>query len=314
MSTTPFGSNEIIEIKVLENDLRGFLVGFDLDDNGTSQYRWPALIQNILSVVHEFSFGFHEGTATSNTETLKKLVEAANSIYKIDAFQKVKDLYENNGEVDDDIDDKYLRRGEFGELILHLILRDHFNTLPLLSKIYFKDSRGHAVHGFDCVHIEPNTKTLWLGESKVYTDPKRGLIELIKDIKEHFKTDYLDAEFNLISKKIKLFDNIPENEHWIRILSEATKLKEKLSNICIPLICTYSCELFTKYNDETLEEFIIDYNKKIKDLKDYFDKNNDHALKANLNIIVILLPIQCKKTLVKKLHQKLSLMQALGDN
>ena len=35
--------------------------------------------------------------------------------------------------------EKYKKRGEFGELILHLILRDFFETVPLLSKIYFKD-------------------------------------------------------------------------------------------------------------------------------------------------------------------------------
>jgi hypothetical protein len=35
--------------------------------------------------------------------------------------------------------DKDLARGEFGELILHLLLRDFHDTVPLLSKIYFKD-------------------------------------------------------------------------------------------------------------------------------------------------------------------------------
>ncbi|MCH7294435.1 HamA C-terminal domain-containing protein [Acinetobacter higginsii] len=313
MNNSPFGSQEIIELKLSENDLRGFLVGFDLNDNGESLYRWSPLVQKILSVIHEFSFGFHEGTHTRNTETLTKLIEAANSIYKIEPFQKVKKIYEDDGEINDEIEDKYLRRGEFGELILHLILRDHFNTTPLLSKIYFKDSRGHAVHGFDCVHIEENTKTLWLGESKVYTDPKRGLVELIKDIKEHFKTDYLDSEFNIIAKKIKHFPEIPESEYWLRILSQTTKLKEKLNNICIPLICTYTCDLFTKYDDEQKKEFIEEYEKKIKELKNHFDEKNDHSLKKNLNIILILLPVQCKKTLIKKLHYKLSTLQSLGE-
>lgn len=58
--------------------------------------------------------------------TLSKLTDAAKSIYKIDSFQKVKDIYDNNGAIDDDLEDKYLRRGEFGELILHLLLRDFY--------------------------------------------------------------------------------------------------------------------------------------------------------------------------------------------
>lgn len=34
------------------------------------------------------------------------------------------------------------QRGEFGELLLHLILRDFKGTIPLISKVYFKDSAG----------------------------------------------------------------------------------------------------------------------------------------------------------------------------
>lgn len=300
MDNGPFGSRNVIEAKVTEDTLRSFLVGFDLDNSGDSTYRWVELVKKIISVIHEFSFGFHEGTHTDNTETLEKLVEAANSIYKIDAFQKVRDIYENSGYLDDQLDDKYLRRGEFGELVLHLILRDQFNTIPLLSKIYFKDSLGHTVHGFDCVHIEPESKTLWLGESKLYIDPKKGLKELVQDIEDHFKVDYLDAEFSLIAKKIKHFKNIPESDHWIKLLSSSTKLKEKLNDIYIPLLCTYSCDLFNKYNDETQKEFIIEYEKKIRELKEYFDEKNMHPLKSRLKIIVVLFPVQCKKNSCEK--------------
>ena len=313
MDNGPFGSKDVIEIKVSEETLKGFLVGFDLNDEGVNCYRWRDLVQKIIGVIQEFAFGFHEGASTDNTQTLSKIIDAAKSIYKIDAFQKVKDIYGNGGDIDDDLDDKYLRRGEFGELILHLILRDHFNTIPLLSKIYFKDSLGHAVHGFDCVHIEPKSKTLWLGESKLYLDPKKALKELIKDLHEHFKADYLNSEFSLISKKIKHFDDIPEADSWKKILSSSTKLKDKLENIHIPLLCTYSCELFDSFNDELDQGFIDQFESKIKMLKDYFDSENNHPLKGNLKIILILFPVKCKKTLVKKLHNKLSLMQALGD-
>lgn len=313
MENGPFGSREIIEEKISESTLKSYLVGFDLDNNGNNQYRWTELVKKIISVIHEFSFGFHEGTSTQNTETLEKLVEAANSIYKIDEFQKVRDIYNNSGHIGDDLDDKYLRRGEFGELILHLILRDHLDTIPLLSKIYFKDSLGHTVHGFDCVHIEPKTKTLWIGESKLYIDPKRGLSELIKDIEEHFKVDYLDSEFGLIAKKVKHFKNIPESDHWKKLLSSSTKLKDKLNEICIPLLCTYSCDLFTKYDDEGAPEFVNEYDQKIRSLKKYFDDRNKHPFKSRLKIILILLPVKCKKELVKKLHHKLSLIQAIGE-
>lgn len=172
---TPFNSHLILKQQINESNFSTFLVGFDLKDDGTKEYRLKPFVSKLLDAIHEFAFGYHNGTGTDNTETLEKVTEAAKSIYKIDEFQKAKDLYLNDGEYEDDLEEKYLKRGEFGELILHLILRDFYQTIPLLSKIYFKDSRGHTVHGFDSVHIEPKSKTLWLGESKLYTDGKKGL-------------------------------------------------------------------------------------------------------------------------------------------
>lgn len=307
-----FGGHDVIEHSLAFDNANGYLVGFDLDPSGNYSYRWSPFIQCLLSALHEFAYGFHEGTATDNTETVAKLVEAARSIYKISEFERVKQIYEKGDHIADDLDDKFLRRGEFGELILHVLLRTHHNTIPLLSKIYFKDSLGHAVHGFDCVHVDPITKTLWLGESKLYLDPKRGLKELINDIHSHFTADYLEAEFMLISKKIRLFDNIPLSEEWQRILSKTTKLKDKFTRINIPLLCTYSCELFNSYSEESHADFKAAYEDKMRQLKKYFDDSYDHPFKDHLNIVVILFPVPSKIELVKRLHHKLSLLQQLG--
>lgn len=311
--STPFNSEKIITHKINEAEISTFLVGFDINDEGDKEYRLKPLIEKLTHVIHEFAFGFHDGDSTDNTETLAKLTEAAKSIYKIDSFQKIKDIYENDGELDDDIEDKYLRRGEFGELILHLLLRDFHKTTPLLSKIYFKDSFGHTVHGFDAVHIHEETKTLWLGESKLYKDGKRGIKELVKDIKEHFKSDYLESEFLIVSKKLKHFDNIPEKDHWLDVMSKSTKLADQLEIINIPLLCTYNSDLFTNHNDENSQEFIDEYIAEMRELKGYFDTHNNHPLKTKLNIILILFPVQNKVELVKGLHHKLSLLQALGE-
>lgn len=307
----PFKSNLVIEEKINNSSLKAYLVGYDINDYGISEYRVDPLVKIIMSAIHEFAYGYHEGMNTDNTESLDKIIDAANSIYKIDSFQKVKDLYENSGHIDDDLADKFLRRGEFGELILHLLLRDFHNTIPLVSKIYFKDSVGHAVHGFDSVHIQPESKTLWLGESKLYIDPFRGVSELIADLDSHFKTDYLNSEFAIISKKIT-DTNFYNVEYWQSLLSSATKLKEKLTSINIPLLCTFSCELFEHYDDEYNEEFTAKYSDKIEEIRKHFIKNFKHPLRENLNVILLLFPVRCKKELVKKLHRKLSLIQELG--
>ncbi|WP_168393155.1 HamA C-terminal domain-containing protein, partial [Erwinia amylovora] len=279
---TPFNSQQVIEERIKQSTLCSYLVGFDINDSGSSFYRIDPLVMKILSALHEFAYGFHEGSNTDNTDTLNKIIDAARSVYKIDEYQKVKDIYLNSGSIDDDIADKYLKRGEFGELILHLILRDFHNTIPLLSKIYFKDSIGHTVHGFDAVHIDPVSKTLWLGESKLYLDPKKGISDLINDVEEHFKTDYLNAEFTLISKKVRHSTETPLLEYWLDVLSSGGKLSDKLNKINIPLLCTYSCETFTKFGDENTIDFCEYYEEKINSLKKYFDTKYNHSLKSHL--------------------------------
>jgi hypothetical protein len=215
VSPTPFGSEKVITQRISDADLKTYFVGFDIDDKGLKIYRWKPLINCLQSVIPEFAFGYHQGTETSNTELLNKVSEAAKSIYKIKEFEEVKKIYLSNSEIEDDDEEKrYLKRGEFGELILHLLLRDFHDTIPLLSKIHFKDTDGSPAHGFDAIHIQPKTKTLWLGESKLYVDGKKGMKALIKDINDHFKGDYLRREFALVSKKLKPYNNIPEKEYW----------------------------------------------------------------------------------------------------
>jgi Cap4 SAVED domain len=309
-----FNSERVIIKKVNLQDLASFLVGFDISDTGNLEYRWKPFIDTLINVIPEFSFGYHDGTSTDNTQLMQKVIESARSIYKIKEFSMVKEIYLNNNSfIDDSIDDATLRRGEFGELILHLLLRDFFNTEPLLSKIYFKDSRSVTVHGFDAVHIQTDTKTLWLGESKLYIDGQRGIYNLLKDIAEHFDRNYLDDEFTIISKRLNDMPSSPTRDHWVELLSSGQKLSDKLNAINIPLLCTYTSDNFTKYSDENDINFINDYTTEINNLKQYFDNSFNHPFKDRLNVILILFPIKCKKEFIKKLHQKLSLLQAVGE-
>ena len=287
------------------------MVGFDLNDSGTKEYRLDKLIRILTDVIPEFAFGLHQGTLTENTKLISKIKDAAKSIYKVNVFNEVNEIYENDGYLDDNDERKYLRKGEFRELILHLLLRDFHNTIPLISKIYFKDSYGHAVHGFDSIHIDPIEKTLWLGESKIYLNGKSVIKELVNDIKEHIKTDFLNDEFTIISKRVTDDFSIPERDEWLRIMNSNTKLSDKLKSIKIPLLCTYTSKNFSDYDDESLENFKIAFENEIKELKAHFDDNNDHPLKDKLDIILLSFPIKSKKDLVRGLHRNLTLIQNL---
>ena len=321
-----FNSEKIIKVQSPHEKLKIYYAGFDFNE-----FMRDKLVEQILDVLVDFSYGFHKGILEKKYDR-RILKEAARSLYKIDSFQKSKEKYIDEDDEFPDIADKYFKRGEFGELILHLLLRDFHDSVPLLSKIYFKDSRGHAVHGFDAVHIAPdindNSKySLWLGESKLYTDGKIGVKELTKDINEHFKKNYLRDEFTLISKTIDVgfytleqFQDLNKKEEyeeflnlkdeWLDRIDEKEKLQDILSSVTVPMLCTYTSDTFNKFTDETSPEFLDALKEEVEEIEKYFYKHlSIPSPITNLNIILLLFPVPSKKELVQQLHIKVGNLQ-----
>ena len=184
----PFKSELVLDERISDSTLRAYHVGFD-----QNRFRLVPLVETIRNVIPEYALGYHQGNNIPLTEIVDRLQDAAKTVYTTD---------------------KYKARGEFGELILHLLLRDFCNTIPLISTIYFRDSPNVPAHGFDGVHITINgdEKKLWLGESKLYKSGEDGIANLASDIVKHFNADYLREQFNLIDRKLP--KEVPEIEHW----------------------------------------------------------------------------------------------------
>ena len=100
--------------------------------------------------------------------------------------------------------EKYKKRGEFGELLLHALIREVFNSQPAISKLYFKTSTNETVKGFDAVHVVANDDglELWLGEVKFYEDIHQAIYAVIPELQSHTDGDWLRREFILIDSKI----------------------------------------------------------------------------------------------------------------
>ena len=279
--TRPFKSENVIHEQISIDGLRAYHIGFD-----QNEFRLQPLVDIIRSVIPEFALGYHAGTSIPLTEIVDRLKEAAETVY---------------------LTDKYKTRGEFGELILHLLLRDFHNTIPLISKIYFEDSYDVPAHGFDGVQITINghEKKLWLGESKLYKSGKSGVKELTEDIKSHVNADYLKREFTLISRKLP--ENIPEIEYWRSLMDKHQKLDVIFSSIVIPLVCTYSSNLFLTHNNET-EEYFQDFENEIIELFEHFNK---YKPDTDVEIILLLLPVPDKDELNTELDKRLKHMQQI---
>jgi hypothetical protein len=277
----PFKSDLIIDEPICEPEFRVYHIGFD-----ESKFRLQPLVDVIRSVIPEFSLGYHCGSNIPMTEIVERLKEAAETVY---------------------LTEKYQTRGEFGELILHLLLRDFHNTIPLISKMYFKDSHNVPAHGFDGVQITINgeDKKLWLGESKLYKTGKDGVKDLAKDIVKHVNAEYIRKEFSLISRKLP--SDVPEIDYWRNLMDKHQKLDVIFSKIVIPMVCTYNSELFNKHVDNT-EDYFEELKGECNELNEIFKNKKPDS---DVEIILLLLPVPNKDELNEELDRRLKAMQAI---
>lgn len=277
----PFNSDLVLDERVSQATLRAYHVGFD-----QNKFRLQPLVDVIRGVIPEYALGYHQGNNIPFNEIVERLQDAAKTVYTTD---------------------KYKSRGEFGELILHLLLRDFCNSIPLISTIFFRDAPNVPAHGFDGVHItiEGDEKKLWLGESKLYKSGKGGIADLVNDITKHFNADYMRQQFNLITRKLPA--ETPEIDHWRTLMHKHQKLDLIFSSIVIPMVCTYNSDLFVTHTDES-QQYIDDFQQECLAL---FDEFNNKKPNTNLEIILLLLPVPDKDELNQELDARLKAMQKI---
>jgi hypothetical protein len=199
-----------------------------------------------------------------------------------------------------------LKRGEFGELVLHGIIKEVYGTIPAVSKIYFKDGPNETVKGFDAVHIVANDNDLelWLGEVKFYNDFARAVRDIVPEINDHFKTDYLKKEFAAITNKIDR--SFPHYDKLVKLLDPNTSLDDVFKCICVPVLLTYDSDLVKthrEFNQAYLDEIVPDIQANLK----YFSDRVTCPVKIHL----FLLPLEDKAQLSQTLLNKLKAWQSI---
>ena len=136
--------------------------------------------------------------------------------------------------------DRYELRGEFGELLLHAAMRQCFDTVPAVAKVFFKDSANDTVKGFDAVHVvcaPDGTLELWLGEAKFYGDLGDALTAVAADLRRHTGGEWLRGEFVAIANKID--PTSPHAEGLRDLIHRNRSLDEIFARIRLPVLVSY---------------------------------------------------------------------------
>ena len=130
MDSRIIDKKDVILLKVNEDDLMSFLVDTDINDAGDYDWRLPDLAEAIINIIPEYVFADYKDSQTSLVEMVARLREAAKSIYKIPEYRLMRDFCLNNDQqaAKELKESGYMNRGEFGELLLHLLLREFNGT------------------------------------------------------------------------------------------------------------------------------------------------------------------------------------------
>lgn len=303
---------KVLIVKVGDEDIDGLLINHDLNDDGKYEYVEKAFVDEVIRYLPEYAMG-SDPMPTLPTDLIPYLRDAAKSVMKIKNIDEVKRCLDANVPLeqwDAKAQNVYLTKGVFSELILHYLLRTFKNTVPLISKIYFKDSYSHEAHGFDAVHVTEDRK-LWLGETKFYSDGKQGISALIDDLNKHLKHDYLKDQFLIIGRALDHSNQ--RREDWIQALNAATRLEEKLDMIIVPLLCIYEDKFATAIIDTINQQGNIDALclEHFSALKEYFDKKNNFPNRDRVQLVLILLPVESKRRIVSDMLNRIYRMQQM---
>lgn len=200
-----------------------------------------------------------------------------------------------------DRDKSIEKKGEIGELILHGLIRDVYNTEPLVSKIYYKSHPSDNVKGFDCVHIifDPEDKTiqsLWLGEAKFYGDDASGAIsKAFQSVSGFLEAKKMQKEFLVIRNHLD--DKHPAKQAAEALLSEYTSLDEIKAKLCVPVLIAYESGA-TKAHSELSDAFLADIEAEIQANIDTFLSKFALSEDIDVDVHVFFFPLHDKaKTL-----------------
>jgi len=257
------------------------------------KWRNDQLSDHIMEWLPEFALDYSELSEISHANALKMTKKAAKIVYQTE---------------------KYGLRGEFGEVLLHIAIRQVYETLPAVSKIYYKSAVNETVKGFDAVHVvkRGDDLELWIGETKFYEKLSKAIYDVSKEIIDHLETDYLRSEFILIKNKID--PKWPEAEKLKSLLHENTSLDDVFKQVCIPVLLTYDSDIVGKshVSDEEYKENIK--NELIKSYESLRNKlNSEYKNKFSqefpLTAHVIMVPLKEKKKLIAALDARLKALQ-----
>jgi hypothetical protein len=243
-------------------------------------WREQDFVAYLFSYLIEFAFKWSRLREVNSATASAMIEEAAKRIYDSDKFK---------------------HRGEFGELLLHAALRNHFNSEAAVAKIFYKSGDNDTVKGFDCVHVVEGIDglELWLGEAKFYSNAAQALGAALKSLDDLLDTRRFKRELTIIRGAV---DDTWPYAAAFRALTEGKSLDEVFPILRIPILLTYNSPavrthegVTPEYEEELREEVETVFNR-------FQSKSTIHK---EIFVHLILVPLFERDQFAAALHKRL---------
>jgi len=253
-----------------------YCAGFELEE-----WRCDGLANHLIEWIADYALREEELLAVNHSNMYIKMQEAAVRIYTSEKYQK---------------------RGEIGEILLHAICRDFFDTIPIAPRVFYLSSSNDVVKSFDMVHIRDlGTKgfELWLGEAKFYEDRESAIKAATSSIKEHIDRGFLSREKLILGPQIS--EKAPRAAELRRIFSRQASLDE-LFNAAVFPVCIAAESSGIANNKRFDSTYHAEIQSEFSDLAALIQKS---GLNQQIRVMLIYVPIGSKEKLATRFDTQL---------
>lgn len=202
--------------------------------------------------------------------------------------------------------EKYQKRGEAGEIALHAICRDYFDTVPIAPRVFYKNSSNDVVKSFDMVHARfpiNGSIELWLGESKLYTHSMDAISDAISSVRAHLSQGFLTNEKLLLGPQISR--STPHYDEIVHLFKSQTSLDHFLkSSVFVIGVASNSdaLSIATELNDAYRSAISAELNA-------LASKVSSSSLPRTIKVVLIYIPLLNKDDFLKEFDKKLKGLQ-----
>jgi hypothetical protein len=200
---------------------------------------------------------------------------------------------------------------EIAEIVLYAIMKHHFNALPVVPKIFYKQNAQDNAKGADSVHIiieNGNDFSIWFGEAKFYNNIEDARIyEIITSVENSLLTEKIKKENSIITN-VSDIDLLIDDENLRNAIKASLSPRESIDlikpKLHIPILLLYECEITQKQNtiSDAYKSDLIDYHK--NRAESFFKKQINKLGKlphySEIKFHLILFPVPLKKTIVDR--------------